>query len=117
MDTPTRGTRGPAGRRDSRFARRGTTNPSPSVGVSILLFWYFLVTAVPCRSGVLADAQHLPHGRCGQGTATSTSTRPGTTSRQPVRRPVGGGGLLVDLRAPQRAGAGGAVRLRAGLLH
>ncbi|SDY66945.1 hypothetical protein SAMN05661080_04230 [Modestobacter sp. DSM 44400] len=28
----------------------------------------------------MADAQHLPHGRCGRGAATSTSTRPGTTS-------------------------------------
>jgi Ala-tRNA(Pro) deacylase len=33
----------------------------------------------------LADAQHLPHGRCGRGTATSTSTRPGTTSDKKSR--------------------------------
>src|SRR3982750_1690032 len=67
------------------LTRSGTAEPSPA-GVSIFCFWYFLVTAVPCRSGVLADAQHLPHGRGGQGTATSTSTRPGTTSAPGVEQ-------------------------------
>ena len=36
----------------------------------------------PCCWCVLADARHLPHGRSRAGTATSTSTRPGTTSRR-----------------------------------
>src|SRR4051812_41334567 len=33
------------------LTRSGTTNASP-VGVSIFSFWYFLVTAVPCRWGL-----------------------------------------------------------------
>src|SRR5512132_2638779 len=36
--------------------------------------------AVPFWSSFLADARHLPHGRHQAGTATSTSTGPGTTS-------------------------------------
>ena len=36
--------------------------------------------AVPFWSSVLADARHLPHGRHQAGTATSSSTKPGTTS-------------------------------------
>ena len=34
----------------------------------------------PLLGGVLADAQHLPHGRCQAGDRHSNSTRPGTTS-------------------------------------
>src|SRR5665811_1531826 len=37
----------------------------------------------PLLGGVLADAQHLPHGRCQAGDRHSNSTRPGTTSLRP----------------------------------
>jgi hypothetical protein len=36
--------------------------------------------AVPFWSSSLADARHLPHGRHQAGTATSSSTKSGTTS-------------------------------------
>ena len=36
--------------------------------------------AVPFWSSFLADARHLPHGRHQAGTATSSSTKSGTTS-------------------------------------
>src|SRR4051812_16733352 len=44
----------------------GTANPSPA-GVSILSFWYFLVTAVPCSKRCLG----------GRPTPTSRSVRAG----------------------------------------
>src|SRR5215218_9179633 len=43
-------------------------------------WWVSFGTAVPSWSSGLAVARHLPHGRHQAGTATSTSTRPGTTS-------------------------------------
>jgi hypothetical protein len=43
--------------------------------------WVFFDTAVPFWSSFLADARHLPHGRSQAGTATSTSTETGTTSK------------------------------------
>ena len=47
--------------------------------------------AVPFWSSFLADARHLPHGRHQAGTATSSSTKPGTTSAEvddPLNRKV-----------------------------
>jgi hypothetical protein len=46
----------------------------------------------PLLGGVLADAQHLPHGRCQAGDRHSNSTKPGSTSHsrsfgEPARPP------------------------------
>jgi hypothetical protein len=42
--------------------------------------------AVPFWSSFLAVARHLPHGRHQAGTATSSSTKPGTTSLEVTRK-------------------------------
>jgi len=47
---------------------------------AIVFIWYLLVSGGPLLGGVLADAQHLPHGRCQAGDRHSMSARPGTTS-------------------------------------
>src|SRR4051812_50145991 len=69
----------------ARLTRSGTTSPSP-VGVSISFFWYFLVTAVPCRWGL--------------------GGRPAPTSRL-----VGGGGRHPNFfETPGNLGSGGHER-------
>src|SRR4051794_11293038 len=63
----------------------GTANPSPA-GVSILSFWYFLVTAVPCFEAV---SWRTPHtyltGGAGGGPPPQLLRDPGQPHVQPLR--------------------------------
>ena len=58
----------------------GTASPGPALAFGVF-FWLVVGHGGPLLGGVLADAQHLPHGRCQAGDRHSNSTRPGTTSR------------------------------------
>ena len=84
----------PASSASATVTRSGRTSSASAGRVGA----YPSALAVPFWSSGLAVARHLPHGRHQAGTATSTSTKPGTTSsKRPPASPVSASSLCIAL--------------------